>query len=437
MNTAHVDVAVVGGGPAGLAAAVALRSTGASVTVLEREQMLGGIARHADHTGYGLREFHRLLRGPAYARRWAERAEHAGVVAETGTTVTGWSNDDASTRILTLTSPQGIRELHARAVVLATGTRERPRSARLVPGSRPLGVLTTGALQQIVALGRGVPATFGVGRRAVIIGAEHVSFSAVLTLAHAGCTTVAMVTTEPRHQSYAALRAMTASRHRVPVLTRTAITEIRGRPRVESVEVCDLATGTTRLLDCDTVVFTGDWVPDHELARRGGLPIDPGTRAPRVDAGLRTDAPGVFAAGNLLHGAETASVCAASGAWTAKAVTQWLADADASTWATTRGVRIECAPPLRWVSPNLLVPGQHAVPHGHLLARSSAFSRRPGIVVSQGDRELWSGRLRRTVPTMPVHLPAGWLGQVEPGDPVRITLMPRVTGCNESRGNDE
>ena len=433
MSTSHVDVAVVGGGPAGLAAAVALRSTGVSVTVLEREEALGGIARHANHTGYGLREFHRLLRGPAYARRWAERAEHAGVVAETGTTVTGWSNDDATTRILTLTSPQGIRELRARAVVLATGTRERPRSARLVPGSRPLGVLTTGALQQIVALGDGVPATSGVGRRAVIIGAEHVSFSAVLTLAHVKCATVAMVTPEPRHQSYAALKISTASRHRVPVLTRTVVTEIRGRPRVESVEICDLATGATRLLDCDTVVFTGDWVPDHELARRGGLAIDPGTRAPRVDAELRTDAPGVFAAGNLLHGAETASVCAASGAWTAKAVTQWLADDDPSMWPTSRGVRVECAPPLRWVSPNLLVPGQRAVPHGHLLARSSAFAQRPEIVVSQGDRELWAGRLRRTVPTMPVHLPVAWLGRVEAGEPVRIA----VTGCNESRGNDE
>jgi len=422
MTIVHVDVAVVGGGPAGLAAAVAIRRTGVSVTVLEREQALGGIARHSDHTGYGLREFHRLLRGPAYARRWAERAERAGVVAETGTTVTGWANDEAATRALTLTSTQGIRELHARAVVLATGTRERSRSARLVPGSRPLGVLTTGALQQLVALGERTPDMPGVGRRAVIIGAEHVSFSALLTLAHAGCTTVAMVTPESRHQSYAVLKALAAGRHRVPVLTGAALTEIRGRPSVEAVEITDLATGATRLLDCDTVVFTGDWVPDHELARRGGLSIDAGTRAPSVDAGLRTDTPGVFAAGNLLHGAETASVCAASGAWAARAVTQWLARADASTWPTARGVRIECAPPLRWVSPNVLVAGQHAVPHGHLLARSSAFARRPGIVVSQGERELWSGRLRRTVPTMPVRLPAGWLELVEPGEPVRITV---------------
>jgi len=411
-----VDVAIVGGGPSGLAAAVRLRRAGATVTVVEREPALGGIARHADHTGYGLREFHRLMRGPDYARRWGDRVAHVGAEVRTGTTVTGWGSADATGRRLTLTSPSGIEELEARAVLLATGTRERPRSARLVPGARPLGVLTTGALQQLVAF-HDLP----VGRRAVIVGAEHVSFSAVLTLVRAGCDPVALVTPELRHQSYALLRLVTASRNRVAVLTGTRLSAIRGRPRVEAVELTDVATGRARLLECDTVVFTGDWVPDHELARRGGLVIDHGTRAPRVDAGLRTSTPGVFAAGNLLHGAETAAVCATSGAWAAGSVLEWLAD-DHCPWAPDRAVPIECTPPLCWVSPNAIVPGQAAVPRGHLLARSSAFARRPLLSVRQGDRELWSGRLRRTVPTMPVHIPSGWLRHVDAGTPVTLLL---------------
>jgi thioredoxin reductase len=411
-----VDVLVVGGGPAGLAAAVALRRAGVTVTVVEREAALGGIARHADHTGYGLREFKRLLRGPAYARAWTARAERAGVDARTETTVTGWVGTDAADRTLRLTSPAGIDTVRARAVLLATGTRERPRSARLVPGTRPVGVLTTGALQQVAA------SELPIGRRAVIVGAEHVSFSAVLTLRHDGVAVAAMTTTQPRHQSYVALKAATAGRYRVPVLTQTAVTRIEGRSRVEAVELTDLARGTTRRLECDTVVFSGDWVPDHELARRGDVALDPGTRAPRVDAALRTCTPGVFAAGNLLHGAETAGVCAASGAWAARSIAHWLSEDSSGEWAPQRSVAIECEAPLRWISPNALVPGQTAVPHGHFLLRTAAFVRAPHLVVRQGPNELWSGRVRRVVPAMPIHLPARWLGRVEAGEPIRVAV---------------
>ena len=413
--TAEIDVAVVGGGPAGLAAAVGLQRAGARVVVLEREAALGGIARHSDHTGYGLREFHRVLRGPVYARRWAERTDVAGVDTRLSTTVTGFQGGEARTHRLYLTSAAGIEELAARAIVLATGTRERPRSARLIPGTRPLGVMTTGTLQQLAA-SPGVP----IGSRAVVVGAEHVSFSAVLTLAHAGCRPIAIVTPEPRHQSYRALRWATATRHRVPVLTNTAVSAIRGRPRVEAVELTDVVSGATRALECDTVVFTGDWVPDHELARRGGLAIDAGTRAPRVDGALRTDTPGVFAAGNLLHGAETAGVCAASGTWVARSVLDWLADDRA--WPSADAVAIRCEPPLLWVSPNAVVPGGASVPHGHLLARCAAFTRGARVSAHQDGAELWSGRLHRTVPTMPVHVPARWLAQVRAGAPVTLRL---------------
>jgi thioredoxin reductase len=413
----EVDALVVGGGPAGLAAATALARAGVRAIVVDREPELGGIPRHSDHLGYGVREFHRVLRGPAYARAWAGRAERAGVDLRPATTVTGWADSDGDSpgRAVTITSPGGIGVIRARAVLLATGTRERPRTARLVPGTRPTGLLTAGALQQLVALGQQ-----SVGRRAVVVGAEHVSFSAVLTLRHAGCRVAAMVTGERRHQSYAALR-LAATRARVPVRTRTMITAIIGRQRVEAVELTRLDTGGTRRLQCDTVVFTGDWFPDHELARRGGLVIDAGTRAPRVDAAYRASAPGVFAAGNLLHGAETAGVCARDGEWVAATMLDWLR-AEAPRWPAVAAIPVECVPPLRWVSPNAIVPGA-AVPHGHFLLRSSAFALWPRITVDQGDRTLWSARLRRTVPTMPVHLRAGWLDRVDPdGSAVHVSV---------------
>src|SRR5262249_44405993 len=200
---------IVGGGPSGLAAAIELRRLGIEpVTVIEREREAGGIPRHSDHTGFGLRDLRAVLTGPRYSERYRELAADHGVELVTETMVTGWEGP----RGLKLTGPEGRREMQPPGVLLATGCRERPRSARLVPGSRPAGVMTTSTLQQLVHL-RGQK----VGRRAVIVGAEHVSFSAVATLAHGGASAAGLVTDLPRHQSLAAFRAGAAIRYRVPV----------------------------------------------------------------------------------------------------------------------------------------------------------------------------------------------------------------------------
>jgi len=285
-------VAIVGGGPAGLSAAIELRRLGVRhVTLYEREQQAGGIPRHTDHLGFGIRDLRRVMSGPKYARALVERATDAGVELRLGHTV--FSLDD----------------LDADAVVLATGARERPRSARLVPGDRPPGILTTGSLQQLAMKG------LQVGTRAVIVGAEHVSFSAVLTLGHIGCRTVAMVTPQPRHQTYAVLKFVAASARRVPVLTGIDIAAIVGRKRITHVELTD-----GRRIECDTVVFTGDWIPDHELARRSDLAMDPAIKGPLVDASFRTSRDDVFAIGNLVHKVATADRCALDGRVVAAAV---------------------------------------------------------------------------------------------------------------------
>jgi thioredoxin reductase len=395
-------VLVVGGGPAGLAAAIELRRRRAgSVTVIEREREPGGIPRHANHTGFGMLDMKRVLSGPRYAHRYSLLAERAGVDVLTETMVTGFGPGLR----LHLTAPSGRRELDPAAVVLATGCRERPRSARLVPGTRPAGVMTTSTLQQLVYL-HGAR----VGRRAVVVGAEHVSFSAVATLAHGGASVAGLVTELPQHQSLAAFKVGAAIRYRAPVWTRTALAGIHGERRVEAVEVTDLDSGRSRTVECDLVIFTADWIPDHELAVMAGTDLDPGTRGPRVDGGLRTEVRGLFAAGNVVHPAETADVAALGGRHVAASVAGHLGG-DA-LWPSH--VRVLARDPLRWVAPNLVSPEGATPSRDRFLLRSNAFLRAPRVEVLQGGRALWSRRLLRLVPGRSAHIPSDWTRRVDP-----------------------
>ena len=410
MTTEEVDVLVVGGGPAGLAAAVALRRLGAErVLVLDREQTPGGVPRHSDHPGYGLRDLGRLLSGPAYARRWTELARQSGAEVRAQATVT---SIDPATLLAEVTAPGGRTLVRPRAVVLATGCRERPRSARLVPGDRPAGVYTTGWLQQLVHLQHQRP-----GTRAVVVGAEHVSYSAVHTLGQGGCDTVAMVTAEPRHTSYATFDVGARTRYAFPLLTSSQVTAIHGHGRVEAVEVTR-ADGAWRTIACDTVVFTGDWVPENELARRTGVPLDAGTRGPVVDTALRTQVPGVFAVGNLVHAAETADVCALDGRHVAHAV---LAHLVGASWPVGE-LAVQVRDPLLWVAPQRLSDG--AVPPRHrFVLRTATRLRLARIDVHQGQHLLWSGRLSHGVPTRSSTIGSHWLHDVAPtGPPITISL---------------
>lgn len=407
-----VDVLVVGGGPAGLAAGAELAASGAGrVEILEREQTAGGVPRHCFRTGFGGSGSGRgpgggTLTGPAYARQCVAAAERAGAVLRTGVTATGW----AGPLTLDTTAPTGLERITARAVVLATGARERPRSARLVPGTRPPGVHTTGELQRAVHLhGQ------RIGTRAVVIGDEPVGRAATDILRAAGVEVVARVTDRPPSP----LGALARPADRTPLLTRATVTELTGRERLTGVRLRH-HDGRTTTLRCDTVVFTGDWIPDHELARRGSVALDPGTRGPAYDASYRTNVTGVFAVGNLLHGVESATVATAEGRAVAAPVLRHLS---APHWPVARQ-SIAVDAPLRWIAPNLVGPGPDLPPHGRFALWTTRRRPAPLIVVRQDGRVLHRQRLPLpATPGRPFRLRADWLDRVDPhGATVRVTM---------------
>ncbi len=415
MKKYSADVLIVGAGPAGLSAALELAHIGCqNIIVVDRDPVSGGTPRLCHHTGFGLKDLHRLYSGPGYAERYTRRVRSMGITIKTNTTVLDWIGE----RQVLTTSPEGLHEVSAKVILLATGCRERPRAARLIPGYRPSGVLTTGSLQDCV---HGYHQR--VGRRAVIVGAELVSFSAVMTLREAGCKPVRMVTDQLRHQAYGFYAGYkwwsTNILQQVPVTTRSVVTDILGRKRVEAVTIRNLDSGNVETVACDTVIFSGDWIPDSELARKAGLAMDSGSKGPIIDAGYRTSRPGVFAAGNLLRGAETADIAALEGRQAAAAIQMYLGN---SHWPEARiAIRHDTA--ISWIIPSMISAAARPVSERPMLFRVKAFHRNARVRVHQGDRLLHEQSFARLGPNYSFTLANTWLEQVKvPGPEISVSL---------------
>jgi hypothetical protein len=250
------------------------------------------------------------------------------------------------------------------------------------------------------------------------VGAEHVSYSAVLTLRQAGVRPVALVTDLPRTQTFRAFDVATRLGLRVPVWTGTSVRAITGRGQVDGVLVQE-PDGTERVVAVETVVFTGDFMPDNELVRLASLSMDAGTHGPVCSADGLTSAPGVFAAGNLVHPAETADVVAVRARRVGQAAASWLTRGGTPT--SPRGtVRLQVADPLLWVVPNLV----ESVPAGtgSFLLRTKVFLEHPRLDVTQAGRLLGSYRLRRMIPNRSHRVPSDWLRLVRPGEDVHLTV---------------
>lgn len=338
-------VTIVGAGPAGLTAARVLREAGIKdVLVIERNDEPGGLPRLCGHLGWGVLDFHRLWTGPTYARRLVAAAGQIEI--RTNHSVTECRPDG----VLTVNGPGGTEQIASRAVLLTVGIREASRAARLISGTRPWGVTTTGAFQEMVYRGDMTPF-----RRPVIIGSELVSFSALLTARHAGIKPVAMIEAGPRITARRPGDLIAQMLLGVPVWTQTALLRIEGRERVTGVVI--KRHGREQRIDCDGVIVTGKFMPETGVLRSSHLEIDPGTGGPVIDTDWRCSDPAYFAAGNVLRPVEHSGKAAQEGAQAARAILQAL-----RSNGMARGcVAVKAGAGLRYIYPQRITGDRGAV----------------------------------------------------------------------------
>lgn len=353
------DVAIVGGGTAGLSLACRLRELGIEdVVILERESQAGGVPRHCGHYPFGLREYRRLLKGPAYAERLRESARQAGVRILTGTSVTALGQNAC----LDTTSTAGSERWQARRLALCTGTREGTRAQRFISGQRPLGVLPTGALQSLVYLENLAPF-----RRPVIIGTELVSLSAIMTCRHLGMQPVAMLEESPTLRAPAVMRAYPLLK-RIPLHLAVSDIRILGSQRVEAVQFRD-SSGQQKTVEADGVIVSGDFRPDSALLRGSHLQMDAHAGGPLVDQHYRSSDPNCYCTGNLLRPVETSGWCWQEARQTAAIIADELQGRH-HPGDSERSIRL--IPDTSWlklVMPQRLSPEQNANAMQHLQLR--------------------------------------------------------------------
>ena len=294
------DLIIIGGGPAGLAAAVAARNAGVQdILILEREAQLGGILNQCIHNGFGLHRFKEELTGPEYAQRWIDEAAKLGIPYRTGAMVIDLSPE----RVLTVTGRElGLVQMQAQAVVLAMGCRERPRGALNIPGFRPAGVYSAGTAQRLINIEGQLP-----GREVVILGSGDIGLIMARRLTLEGAQVRAVAELMPYSSGLRRNIVQCLDDFGIPLLLSHTVVEIRGKRRVESVVLAQVDAnrmpipGTEHEIPCDTLLLSVGLLPENELSELAGVAIDPATSGPVVRENLMTSVPGVFACGNVLH----------------------------------------------------------------------------------------------------------------------------------------
>lgn len=306
VQTQAFDVVVIGGGPAGMAAALAAHKARARVAIVEREQHLGGILRQCIHPGFGLSHFKQELTGPEYAQRFIDQVRATDIALFLNSMVIGIDSGEptgaTAVHAVTLMNPSGMLQLNGRAIVLAMGCRERTRSEIKIPGSRPAGVFTAGLAQRYINIENLKP-----GSRAVILGSGDIGLIMARRCTLEGISVEGVYELMPHVNGLRRNVKNCLDDFGIPLHLSTTVTRVIGHDRVEAVEVSQVnerlapIPGTERIVPCDTLLLSVGLIPENELSVAAGVELDPRTRGAVVDQSLQTGVPGIFACGNVLH----------------------------------------------------------------------------------------------------------------------------------------
>lgn len=349
MKQINCDVAVIGAGGAGLAAAAAAAAQGKKVAVIDREESCGGVLCQCIHNGFGLRYFNEELTGPEYALRMERCARESGAEILLGETVGAVKRNSDSTFEATLYSAaNGVSKLNTKAVVFATGCRERTRANIAVPGDRSAGVYTAGSAQKLMNLTGMLP-----GRRAVIVGSGDIGLIMARRCRWSGIEVAAVVEILPEPSGLPRNIAQCLRDFDIPLLLSHRCARIIGRNRVEAVEIENLITKERFTYQCDTVLFSVGLIPENELLKSMGVAMNPATGGPCVDGSCQCALPGVFAAGNSLHVHDLVDFASIEARRAGMAAAEYASSGKLPEAAAV----VACSKTLKYAIPNKCVPG--------------------------------------------------------------------------------